>query len=104
MRWVLAVAPLFLFALAEIVRSRRRKLILRRVRAPRPPFAWPIRVPTRANPYAHTAELRDVMLPGGTTTDKPGVVVVEGKLKAGEEYFLAVGVRGLFGHVKFTAR
>jgi hypothetical protein len=62
LRWVLIVAPLFVFAVAEIVRSRRRKLILRRVRAPRPPFAWPIRVPTRANPYARSAELRDLTL------------------------------------------
>lgn len=62
LRWILIVAPLFVFAVAEIVRSRRRKLILRRVRAPRPPFVWPIRVPARANPYALSAELRDLTL------------------------------------------
>ena len=61
-RWMLIVAPLFLFAVAEIVRSRRRRLVLRRVRAPRPPFAWPIRVPARANPYAHSADLREATL------------------------------------------
>lgn len=62
LRWALIVAPLFVFAVAEIVRSRRRKLVLRRVHAPRPPFAWPILVPAKANPYALSAELRDLTL------------------------------------------
>lgn len=53
---------------------------------------------------AVTAELREIILKGGATTDKPGAAVAAGKLKSGEEYFLAVGVRGLAGHVKFTAR
>lgn len=51
-----------------------------------------------------TAELRDIVLMGRSTIDKPGVSLVKGKLKAGEEYFLLVSVRNLVGHHKFTAK
>jgi hypothetical protein len=48
-------------------------------------------------------EARAIVLRGRSTTDTPPVFVREGKLKAGEEYFLVVSVRDLIGHVKFTA-
>jgi hypothetical protein len=50
------------------------------------------------------AEARDVVLKGRSTSDTPPAFVMEGKLKAGEEYFFVVSVRDLIGHVKFTAK
>jgi len=50
------------------------------------------------------AVLRDIVLKGGVTTDRPGAMVAPSKLKSGEDYFLIVGVRGLVGQVKFTAQ
>jgi hypothetical protein len=49
------------------------------------------------------AEPRNIILKGRSTIDKPGVVVVNGELKANEDYYLVVGIRNLVGHVKFTA-
>src|SRR5262245_27701821 len=53
---------------------------------------------------AVTTELRDIALKAPATVDRPGVSIVPGKLKAGEDYFLVVSVRNLIGHVKFTAK
>ena len=50
------------------------------------------------------AEARDIVLKGRSTTDTPAAAVRQGKLEAGEEYFLVVSVRDLIGHVKFTAK
>ena len=49
-------------------------------------------------------EARAIVLKGRSTTDTPPVFVMQGKIKAGEEYFLIVTVRDLIGHVKFTAK
>jgi hypothetical protein len=49
-------------------------------------------------------ELREIVLRGRSTTDKPGVSTLENKLVAGEEYYLVVSVRNLVGHLKFTAK
>ena len=49
-------------------------------------------------------EARAIVLKGRSTTDTPPVFVTQGKIKAGEEYFLIVTVRDLIGHVKFTAK
>jgi hypothetical protein len=53
---------------------------------------------------AVTTELRDVLLTGPVTTDRPGISFVPGKLQSGEEYYLVVSVRNLIGHVKFKAK
>jgi hypothetical protein len=49
-------------------------------------------------------EARAIVLKGRSTTDTPPVFVENGKLKAGEQYFLVVSVRDLIGHVTFTAK
>lgn len=51
-----------------------------------------------------TVELRDIVLKGRSTVDKPGVFIKKDALKAGENYFLVVSVRNLIGHVKFMPK
>jgi hypothetical protein len=53
---------------------------------------------------AVTTELREITFKGPAAVDRPGISIVPGKLKSGEEYFLVVSVRNLIGHVKFTAK
>ena len=45
LRWFAILAPLLVFLINELIRYRRRRLILERTRGRRPPFTWPINVP-----------------------------------------------------------
>ena len=53
------------------------------------------------NALVVTIELRDILLKGGLTVDKPSVSIRSGKIKAGEEYYLVVSMQNLTGLVKF---
>lgn len=53
-------------------------------------------------PLEHTAQIRDIVLKGRSTSDKHDIF--RPKLKAGEDYFLVVSVRNLTAHLKFTAK
>ncbi|MGH9853553.1 MAG: hypothetical protein ACREBD_27250 [Blastocatellia bacterium] len=44
-RWLAIIAPLLVFLINEMIRYRRRRLVLERTRGRRPPFTWPITVP-----------------------------------------------------------
>jgi hypothetical protein len=58
-RWVqlvILLIPLALFGLYEWYRYRRRKLLLQKERREKPPFLWPIRVPSITSPYANSEE------------------------------------------------
>ena len=54
------------------------------------------------DPLFLTAEIRNIVLKGKSTTDKQGAFAPE--LKAGQDYFLVVSVRNLTAQVKFTAK
>jgi len=48
--------------------------------------------------------LRKVTLKGGTTTDKLGLMIADGKLKPGQDYYLVVSVRNLTALAKFRTK
>jgi len=45
LRWLAILAPLLVFLINELIRYRRRRLILERTSGRKPPFTWPITVP-----------------------------------------------------------
>ena len=57
--FALLLVPLLGWVLFEWYRYRSRQLVLRRERHGRPPFSWPVRVPTARHPYGDASKLAE---------------------------------------------